>query len=417
MTYPLRALPPLTPAQYREVRTSAIFDHLKWDPQIGDVAILADFPLLLDRMAWDTLVTLAEALAAETLAAERELRARPDLIPRLGLPAFIERFWTGKISLFGKLVGFAPLTDPLFNERDVRLMRFDFHYTSEGWKISEVNSDVPGGLNEATGYTQLMAARYDGCAPTGDPTLMLAKAIRAAADQPDALIGFVHATAYTDDRQVMQYLARHVEAEGLRTALISPTHVSWREGQALLNGETLDLLVRFFPGEWLPNLRDGWQPFFAYSPTPMCNPGTALLTQSKRFPLVWDALKTPLPTWRSTLPETRDMRDVATLSDEWVLKPAFGRVGESIHIAGVTPAKARDQAWREAKRRPDDWIVQRRFIVMPVDAESHVSEFKRWYPSIGVYTVNGRAAGIYARMGASPIIHATAPDVAVVIRR
>ena len=29
-------------------------------------------------------------------------------------------------------------------------MRFDFHPTIAGWAVSEVNSDVPGGYNEAT---------------------------------------------------------------------------------------------------------------------------------------------------------------------------------------------------------------------------------------------------------------------------
>lgn len=31
-------------------------------------------------------------------------------------------------------------------ERHVRLIRFDFHPTTDGWSVSEVNSDVPGGL-------------------------------------------------------------------------------------------------------------------------------------------------------------------------------------------------------------------------------------------------------------------------------
>ena len=36
-------------------------------------------------------------------------------------------------------------------------MRFDFHFTRDGWRISEVNSDVPGGLNESSGFERLMA--------------------------------------------------------------------------------------------------------------------------------------------------------------------------------------------------------------------------------------------------------------------
>ena len=36
------------------------------------------------------------------------------------------------------------------------------------------------------------------------------------------------------------------------------------------------------------------------------NPGCAILTESKRLPLVWDQLGIALPTWKRLLPETRD---------------------------------------------------------------------------------------------------------------
>jgi hypothetical protein len=37
-----------------------------------------------------------------------------------------------------------------------RVLRFDFHWTDQGWKISEVNSDVPGGYCEASDLPRLM---------------------------------------------------------------------------------------------------------------------------------------------------------------------------------------------------------------------------------------------------------------------
>ncbi|NUP91036.1 MAG: glutathionylspermidine synthase, partial [Candidatus Sumerlaeia bacterium] len=73
----LTALPRLAPEAFTEVRRRAIFDCCKWDPQVEDVSVLAPYPLLLHRAAWRELAEAAEALAAETQTAERELLERP----------------------------------------------------------------------------------------------------------------------------------------------------------------------------------------------------------------------------------------------------------------------------------------------------------------------------------------------------
>lgn len=165
-------------------------------------------------------------------------------------------------------------------------MRFDFHWTTEGWRISEANTDVPGGFNEATGFSSLMAAHYPDAGLCGDPALHLAGAILDAAG-PGARVALVHATAYTDDRQVMVFLAERFQQRGLRTALTGPDHIRWRNDRACLeDASAVDFIFRFFPAEWLPNLprRSRWQEFFRNSTVPICNPATALLTQSKRLP-------------------------------------------------------------------------------------------------------------------------------------
>jgi glutathionylspermidine synthase len=137
-----------------------------------------------------------------------------------------------------------------------------------------------------------------------------------------------------------------------------------------------------------------------------------MLTQSKRFPIVWDEMKTSLPLWRRLLPETRDPRTVVDKPVAgWIVKPAFGRVGESIAIGGVTPKPEMEKAWKHARRHPEDWIIQRRFEIEPVATDDNT----RWYPCVGVYTVNGKAAGVYGRMSNQPVINSTAPDVAVLI--
>jgi hypothetical protein len=74
----------------------------------------------------------------------------------------------------------------------------------------------------------------------------------------------------------------------------------------------------------------------------------------------------------------------------------------------------RRQYWRtvgQALLRPDQWIVQRRFETVGIPTSEGVM-----YPCLGVYTVNGQAAGIYGRMARQPLINFAAIDVAVLIQ-
>jgi hypothetical protein len=97
--------------------------------------------------------------------------------------------------------------------------------------------------------------------------------------------------------------------------------------------------------------------------------------------------------------------------DQWVVKPALGRVGDAISMAGITPPKELRQIARSAYWRPYWWVAQRRFEIIPaVDDEE-----KAHFPCLGVYTIDGRAAGIYGRMASQPLINQFAQDVAVLI--
>lgn len=118
------------------------------------------------------------------------------------------------------------------------------------------------------------------------------EAIAAVAGE-GATIGLVHATAHCDDRQVMQYLAKGLQRRSMHAIVLGPNHLQWESRVARIASSFAAVkpafLVRFFPAEWLPNLRPArsWEPWFCGGKTPMSNPGPAILIQSKRFPLVW----------------------------------------------------------------------------------------------------------------------------------
>jgi glutathionylspermidine synthase len=401
-TTPWLPVEPLPAVDASSIRRRAIFECCKWDPQVGDVSTIADVPIVLAAEDWQELVQTATLLAAEVAAAERELRHRPDLHELLGLPRTIRR-----------VLRRASEQEPA---PGARFIRFDFHHTETGWRISEANTDVPGGLNEASGLPRLIAPHVPGTRAAGDVAAYYAAGVLATLPE-GAHVALAHATAYADDRQVMTYLAQRFEARGARVSLVSPAHLRWREGRAAVEtaweSGPLDAVVRFYPAEWMDNLPDGcgWTSFFECTSTPVSNPGTALLTQSKRFPLAWDHLHTPMPTWRARLPETRDPRDVRWQgNDGWVLKPALGRVGEDVGIAGVTPPAEWARIARDARRHPSYWVAQRRFAATPL----RIGETDR-YPGVGVYTVDGRVAGAYGRIAERPLIDARARDAAVLI--
>jgi hypothetical protein len=391
---------PLQDAEYARLRRRAIFECNKWDPKVGDTNVVARAPLILRAEAWTEVKALAEALAHETIEAELELATRLDLHSQLGLSRAVRRALRRSADLGG------PVHGP-------RLIRFDFHDTDEGWRISEANTDVPGGLNEASGFARLMAPYYPWAGSTGDPAGAYCEALLQRAGAAP-VIALVHATAYSDDQQMVASLARTLEAAGARTHLASPAHIVWRNGRAWLDAAwwrgPLDLVVRFFPSEWLPMLPHGsaWPMFFGGATTPLSNPGTALLTQSKRFPLVWDELRTPVPTWRALLPETRDPRQAAWRDDPgWLLKPAMGRVGEGIGLSGVASAADMRKIRRGATWWPSHWVAQRRFAARPLG--HNVPSFA----CLGVYTVDGRVVGAYGRTARRPLIDGQAADAAV----
>ena len=393
----------LSPRDSRELRRELVFRCGKWDPQTGDHPAWVDFPIVLSKATWSELTRLAETLAEETLAVEQRILASPRACALLGLPRAVRRaLWASG----------APAPEMF------RVMRFDFHPTEEGFCVSEVNSDVPGGFIEASALTRLFVQHFSDCELGADPLFALGDAFEVRLER-GARIGLVHATAYTDDRQVMLALAQSLRAKDFDPVLLSPENLAWDEGRAVSRASwrsgRLDALFRFFPAEWLPNLggRSGYETFFRGARTPACNPAWALISQSKRLAVAARAIDAFPEIWAALQPETRDPRTVpADDRDQWVLKPALGRVGDSIGRRGLTPPKELKAIERAARWFPGEWAAQRWFRAVPLESPHGLV-----YPCFGVFVVDGRAAGVYGRLSPRPLIDATAQDVPVLVRR
>jgi hypothetical protein len=381
---------------FADVRRRLVLDHAKWDPQVGDEETLARFPLLLRHDHWAQLARWTEALAAETAAAEAELLGRPDLHCRLGLPWGLRRALRRAVSPTGP-----------------RLIRFDFHWTAEGWRVSEANADVPGGLCEASAFPAMMVPRTTGATTAGDPAAAWADAVAAAADAAD--IALLTAPGFMEDHQVMAHLAGLLRDRGCRPHLAGPRNVAWDRGRPMLDPAfgvgSLGAVVRFVQAEWLPRWT-GWRNYFGPTSVPVLNPTSAILAESKRFPLTWGALQTPVPTWRALLPETADPGAVPWRQspDQWLLKTAYCNTGDTVSTPNWTSPRRWRSARRAARLRPGSWVAQRRFATVPVD-----TPLGSRYPCIGVFAVSGRAIGAYGRLSTGPVVDFAAVDVAVLV--
>ena len=391
------------PAQhYSDYRYEVIFGAYKWDPQVGDQDTIARHTLLLDRNTAAELEKLAEALAAETCAMEEALLHKSQLAKKLGFPKKIER----KLPL---LSGYEP-------ERHVRLMRFDFHPTPGGWAVSEVNSDVPGGLAEASVLPHFASPFFPDCEPGKNIADALFSAFTEKVGE-QGRIAFVHATSYSDDQQVMRFLSDHFSQRGFHTQLAAPDHLRWngKKAASILEGEEgeLDGIVRFFPLEWLTNLPRSfdWAGYYQ-TETVSCNHPAAIYAQSKRLPLVWDELGVDIPTWKKLLPETCDPCTKG-LTPDFIFKPALGRVGEGISIREAISSKEFEAINKAARRSPLDWLAQRRFESVPLLAEDGTA----YHLCIGVFTVDGKSAGFYGRISPYPRIDANAKDIPLLVAK
>jgi glutathionylspermidine synthase len=387
--------------RFDAIKRSMALEHHKWDAQVGDVAALAPFPVVLSHGAWAELTQLASALASETVAIETELASRPELHAQLGLPRELER-------VLGEL-GRERATPAAS-----RIMRFDFHPTHDGWRVSEVNSDAPGGFTEAHHFTTLVAEHTIEGVPTGDPAGRWVESIARTVGS-GATVVLLNAPGWVQDAQVVTHLAARLRERGLGAHRASPHHLRWDSGYARLDSEFastgVDAIVRFYQADWIARLGCEWRPLFVGGRTPVSNPAYAAWSESKRLPLLWRELDARTATWRRLLCETLDPRAARRLAGgDWVLKPAFGNEGDDVAVAGAMSRAAWLRRVLQALAQPRRWVAQRRFHAIPLPTPLGPMNV-----CIGVYVVDGEVSGAYGRLSPSAVIDFAAVDAAVLV--
>lgn len=391
--------------KYDDYRLSLMFDCYKWDPQFEDHNTVAKHAIVLSWEEYQELKYLTESLDIETRSAEEFLNKHLDLAKPLQLSKKMK-----------KEIASMDNYDP---KKHVRLMRYDFHPTEDGWAVSEVNSDVPGGFAEATLWPYAaMSAIGDNSYLAIDFGGMLLKAITQKV-KLGAKIMLVHCTCYSDDRQVMQFLGDRLTAMGYKAIYAAADHLKFENGKAIsiLDGHDgeIDAIIRFTPLEWVKDLKPKhWEGYFN-TETVSCNHPIAIFAQTKRFPFVWNVLEQngiSMATWRKLLPETLEVFQ-AKNREGFIYKPAYGRVGENISIKESCSAKEYKQIMNAVKWKPKQYIAQKKFVSKPLIGE----DGKEYHVCMGSYTIDGSHAGFYARVSDTPRIDSNAADIPVLIER
>lgn len=344
----------------------------------------------------------AEALADEVLSMELAVAQKEQLPSWLGVSR----------PLWALIQSSVTPGQPLDRKR---FMRFDFHPTDSGWRVSEVNSDVPGGWGEATSLPILHALFH----PTGyryeSPLAAWGEMIAGLA--PCGHIAILSAPGYLEDeesvRAFIRQLRRHrissVAVHSLCALTCTPAgHLSVKG-----TSEKIALVVRFYQAEWLASKSGEVALSLAKTLNKtaalMINPFSAAVSESKRFGLAFNELPDTL--WRSLVPESRDARDLSESSaDEWVIKETFSNTGDSVFFLDSLVANQRRRLLSAVRRHPARWVLQKRFRTSPLESARGLV-----YPCIGIYVVDGRAVGAYVRLAQSQLTNKFAMEAPLFI--
>lgn len=392
--------------KYDDYRLNLMFDCYKWDPQFLDNNTVAKYALVITEEEHKELETLTEKLDKETRESEKILNNNLKLTKPLALPFKI-------CKELKKMKNYE-------ESKHTRLMRYDFHPVKEGgFALSEVNSDVPGGFAESSLMPQLAIDVLENdnyyYKNFGD---ILANAISKKV-KPNGTIMMVHCTSFSDDRQVMQFLGDKLKGMGFNIIYSAADHVRFENNEAvsILDGNegNIDAIFRFTPLEWLIDIKPKrWEGYFD-TITSCCNHPIAIYAQTKRFPLVWDSLENlgvDLSTWRKLLPETIEVKK-ANGKDEYIYKPACGRVGEKISIKEACIDDEYEKIIKDVKKHPKKYLAQKRFNSKPLLGKNN----EEYHLCLGSYSVDGKHAGYYARISNAPRIDSNAADIPVLIER
>jgi len=389
--------------QFHELIDELRFKYYKWDVYVNGSLKIIPESIVLSEAEHNMIVQTAESLSSILRTTESKIKNDALLLNKLAIPREV-------ITLMQEE-----------SDYKTQLARYDFFLTDSGkWQLSEFNDDVPGGFNDAIGIPELLrqtVPKYSN--GTLSPGNCFADSFLKAVST-SGVVALMYATAYAEDMQHMLILKKLLEERGQECVMCSPSHLISKRKKAYIDDREISSIIRFYPGEWfakLDNLRH-WQA--QISGLKMFNPFTRLISQSKMiFCFLKNNSLLSLEDQNlvdACLPDTfyfdeKDQQKLRDEKDSWVLKDAFGRMGDTVYVGKLLSDSAWDKALKAAAKKSARFLVQKFFKVKPLQFGCG-----QLYPAVGAYVINGRFAGYYSRASAKPFLTHEAFYVPTLVR-
>jgi len=386
------ALPAGDPLSIPSLARDVTQRYLIWDAYVGGQRRVDAHPLVLPASMHEAAVRAAEgvtaavgrvAAVAHDDKAERRVYRLHDDVHRLARASF----QAGDVA---------------------NLSRVDLLLDEHGeWQACEINADCPGGHNEALGLPRL--ARAAGFMEGHNPTVVTsALAERLAKLAEGGAVGLIYATAYAEDLQVCAIVQRTLADMGVRAVLAPPTAPRLARGELCVGGEPVRVLYRYFPTEYMRGQKNVESIASAVSRGKVrsLTSFAHIYSQSKlAFARAWRHAPTLGDLDREAVtrhtPETFEVTHVSREElvgerTRWVLKKAYGRVGDEVFVGPLIPP----DAWPRLvdgvlalQESGESWIAQRFVRQRAID-----TPWGPRYVTLGAYVLDGRFVGYFARI-------------------
>jgi glutathionylspermidine synthase len=395
----------------------AALSALIYDNTVAGEPYLALNALEIEPSALRRLIAATEILGRAFARAARAVQRDREALEDLGFPWAVAEILQQEPVL--------PVISPVG--------RFDFLLDQDGeWRVLEYNSDTPSGVRETIGAERLIwqrRLRGSGYRRLGRSlaSRLRRSFARLLAEAPRNVrrLGLVTDAGYAEDLAQLVFLRELLAGVVPEIVLGDIENLSIRRGRVYVLDRQVQALYRLYPVERLygqpqfPGLMEA----AVAGRVLLLNPVAALLAQDKALMAwMWARRHAELfpPEEQAALvrhlPETYLIGDLTEGFDrrEFVLKEFFGREGEEIYFGDVVS----DEDWERA-RGWRTFVVQR--LVTSQVVEDVVLDEQGWalvpkVPCVGSFLVDGRAAGLYVRLG-ERVTTNRARHVAAVVQR
>ena len=373
----------------------------------GERAVCARSPLRLGPAEANALVALATRL-------DRLLRRLSGDLLR---PAAPFKEFRPEFPLAKEFFAAGPLTHPLF------WGRFDvFERAAGGLAVLEYNCDKPAGQREVWAGAALESGRSNpnhGARSAFRRALVEAWRVHSErwtrAERPRVAI--LADPSHGEEFRLAYIYGREIARLGWQWTVVGPDNIGAESERAVAYGETVDIVLRQYPAEFLhelPAIADLWRLASAGSLLFLNDP-RAVATQAKSlFALAWKLAsegRLPRADVRLVLervPPTGLAAEHPWLAhaearpEDWVIKPVLGRYSQGVALGVACSPEDWKRALEAAAARPHDYIIQ-----------AYVPPRWRWLPAPGgarggyvnwgVALAGGRFAGLCPRFQATAL--------------